>query len=94
MDCAFGQMSDETSFAQSDIGCRTIIRQHGDHRVAAACPGEIGGLLRTEFDERAAFPGTAIEHSNVVSGPDEVGRHRGAHASKSDKSYFHIVISC
>jgi len=89
MDRALGQTVDETAWTKGDVGCRVIIRQHRDQYLTAACPGNIGGLVCAELDERAAFPGTAIEHAHVVSGLDEVGRHRRAHASESDKSKFH-----
>ena len=93
MDRALGQTVDDTARAQGDVGCRVIVRQHRNHRIAAARSCNIGRLVRTEHDERAALSATAIEYRHLVPGLDEVGRHRRAHVPESDKSYFHILIS-
>ena len=93
MDRAFGQMSDETFFSQGDAGYCIIIREHRDHHVPVAGTGKIGRLTCAELDERAAFSGTAIEYAHIVSGPYQIGGHRCAHVSESNKSKFHIIIS-
>ena len=49
--------------------------------------------MGAERDERPALPCRAIEHGDLMPGPNEIGRHRRAHTSKSDKSKFHASIS-
>src|SRR5580658_5227532 len=96
MNRAFVQMSDDAAFTQSDLGCRIVIRQHGDQHFPVARFGKIGRLARTELGERAAFSRSAIEDTDIVSGFDEVGCHRASHVTKTNESDFHRVfrVSC
>src|SRR5271165_593148 len=93
MDCARGQMINDAAVPQGDVGCSLIVRQHGDHDCAAARLAEIGGLARTERDKRGSPSRTAIEYGDIMTGPDEVGRHPCAHTAESNKSKFHKLIS-
>src|ERR1700734_1386785 len=93
MDRTLVQTVDDTSEVQSDVGCRVIVRQHRNHRIAAARSCNIHRLVCTEHGERGAFAATAIEYRHLVPGFDEVGRHRRAHAPETDKTYFHVLFS-
>src|SRR5258708_6305233 len=73
------------------VAARRIVRKHRDDRLPIACPGDAGGLVGAEFEERAALFGIAIEHGDIVSSLDEICRHRRSHSAQPDKSSFHVV---
>ncbi len=93
MDRALAKLADDAAVGQRDIAHRRIVRKHGDDRRLAACVCNAGGLTSPEFEERAALFRVAVEHGDIVSGLDEICRHRRPHSAQPDKSNLHVDIS-
>jgi hypothetical protein len=52
--------------------------------------GNVLGLMSAECYQRIGFTGTAVEYGDIVSGLQQISRHRRAHVPQSDESNFHI----
>ncbi len=91
MDSAASQPLSQAAGAQRHVLQRGIVRDHRDHdsarwrRVARALDAR-----RSHRDQRLRLRRGAIVDAQLVSGGDEVGRHRRAHRAQSDKSDFSV----
>src|SRR3984893_7080197 len=93
MDGALGEGLDNAVLCQCHISDRSIVRKHRDNHLSMTSISNAVGLVCTQFEERAALLGAAVEHRGIMSGLHEVRRHRRAHLAQPDESDLHFFNS-
>jgi hypothetical protein len=93
MDRALREVCDDAIGRECNVRNRPIVGEHGGDHFTAAGIGNASGFARSQFEERTALFGAAVEHGDIVSGLHKVRRHGRAHTAESDESSFHAGIS-
>ena len=69
-----------------------VVRQHGNHRVAAESVLGACRYAGAFLFERAQRRGIGVEQAQFVAGLDEIARHGAAHAADADHSDLHASL--
>src|SRR3979490_150124 len=93
MDGALGEVFDNAVVCQRHIFDRAIVGKHRDDHLSMTGISNAACLVCTQFEERVTLLGAAVEHGDIMSGRDEVRRHRRAHPATPDESSLHLFNS-
>src|SRR5882672_3610143 len=84
-----GRLSIIPSLPNTMLSTGIIVRQHGNHGIAAAGVRRAGDSLRALCDEFVSFRPRPVVHAHLMAGLQEPCRHPGAHMAQSNETYLH-----